>query len=177
MLFLEQNKSSNNLKELDKLITANKIISHCSNETKNILFTINNQESTINDLIQEFNLRAELSLSLKNINYTINKNIENNIILKPQIINYLLDVYSEILNNIIKHSQATNIVILINYSNKKLILKVSDNGIGFNYLEQRSKKHTYGFDILERLSKEINSIISINSYPEIGTIIEIVISI
>jgi two-component system sensor histidine kinase ComP len=38
----------------------------------------------------------------------------------------------EIINNAVKHSGATRLQIDINLKNDKLILEVSDNGIGFN---------------------------------------------
>ena len=47
----------------------------------------------------------------------------------------LFRIFQELLNNIIKHSNATNIVVAIEGSEDEFIFRMSDNGDGFNVFE------------------------------------------
>jgi signal transduction histidine kinase len=94
-------------------------------------------------------------------------------ILSLEIILNLLEVYTEILNNIVKHSAATSVEIIIQYINDHLSISISDNGIGFDYKVQRVKKGSYGLNILEELAQEIGALLEIQSTSGHGSAIKI----
>lgn len=51
----------------------------------------------------------------------------------------LFRMFQEMLNNMLKHAKATRVVITINYTDdNKFILKLADNGVGFNIEEKRN---------------------------------------
>ena len=57
----------------------------------------------------------------------------------------LFRILQEILNNIIKHAQATKIFIGLDYTDQTLLLEVTDNGVGFDAINLLSRTAGYGF--------------------------------
>jgi len=49
-------------------------------------------------------------------------------------------IYQESLTNILRHSKATKVITSITLENNNIMLKISDNGIGFNETEIKNKK-------------------------------------
>ncbi len=78
----------------------------------------------------------------------------------------------EVFNNMIKHSQATNIDILISVSEKLITLALQDNGKGFN-VEEKMKGTGAGLQNLISRASLINAKLTIQSTPEAGTKITI----
>jgi PAS domain S-box-containing protein len=80
-------------------------------------------------------------------------------------------IVQELLNNIVKHSKATEAQISVVIT-KKMILKVEDNGIGFNV-----KKLTKGFGLrnINYRVQLLNAEIEITSAPKKGTEVTILI--
>ncbi len=154
---------------IEKLIHADKLISHCSSESKNILFVLKNKECNIKKLCEELKLRAEMNFYLRDISYKMHESIEtqlkiSELNIKPEVVQYILDVYNELLNNIVKHSSATHVDISVDYNDTKFSLTVSDNGIGFDP-SSKAKEESYGLTILEKITKDVNGKLYINSEP------------
>lgn len=83
----------------------------------------------------------------------------------------ILRLLQEIINNIIKHAQATIIHIDTYYSDDKLFLKVKENGIGFDYDEAKAKKTGMGLNSIHKRIDMISGKLELNSTPQIGTTI------
>ena len=98
-------------------------------------------------------------------------------ILKPKVVQYLLDIYTELLNNIVKHSAATRIDITVGCQNDQMSLLVKDNGVGFNYKTQREKKGSYGLKMLEEMNQQIAGSLSIDSQSGLGTTVKITVEV
>jgi len=165
-------------KLMENLKIAKNLVSHCSTESKNILFVTSHRECTIAKFLEELELQAELAFSGPQIKYALNKNsLPQERILSLGIILNLLEVYTEILNNIAKHSAATNVDIKIQCADDHLSMFISDNGIGFDYKVQREKKDSYGLNIMEELTQEIGASLEIQSSSGHGSAIKISIDI
>lgn len=78
-------------------------------------------------------------------------------------------IIQELLNNAIKHSQATFVTIMVNFYQKQMHIQLSDNGHGF---EQKSQilKGTGQLNIMQRID-HINGACHIESLPGMGTVI------
>ncbi len=85
---------------------------------------------------------------------------------------YLYRIIQEALNNIIKHSKATQADIIIKFD-EKILLDISDNGIGFIYDE--SKKTGNGIFNMRDRTELLGGTFKINTAPGKGTIIEIIL--
>ncbi len=85
----------------------------------------------------------------------------------------LLRIISETLINIVKHSGASYVDILIFSSKDELILEISDNGQGFD--PKQSKFGHYGLQNIERQATAINGKVTIESIKDKGTQIKVTI--
>ncbi|WP_307533038.1 sensor histidine kinase [Pedobacter sp. W3I1] len=85
----------------------------------------------------------------------------------------ILRLLQEILNNIIKHAQATHIQIDSYLTDNILHLRVTENGVGFNPEETKSKKSGMGLNSIYKRIEMINGKIILNSAPCEGTSISI----
>jgi two-component system, NarL family, sensor kinase len=79
----------------------------------------------------------------------------------------------EILNNIIRHANATEVIIWMDFEKSNLKLRIYDNGIGFD--PNDSCTGGTGLDNLRKRAKIINAGLHIDSAPQQGTTIKIVI--
>ena len=153
-----------------ELSTIQKLITHCSSECKAIIFSIKNQNCSLKKLYLELEFRAYLNFSLLKINYKIINRIEDKEIrLQPKIIQSILEIYSEIINNINKHSKANTVLIIIKQINNSITIFVQDNGIGFNVEEKINLNDSYGLGILDDTAKDLNGMIKIKSKINKGT--------
>jgi PAS domain S-box-containing protein len=89
----------------------------------------------INEAIEELIDDVHLSGKL-NISYTACKEPEN--IVHPELSLTIYRIVQEQINNILKHSGATDATISLSFNNNQLVLSVADNGTGFD-MELRRK--------------------------------------
>ncbi len=152
------------------MINVSRILSHCSNDCKNILLVIENQNCSFAKLLERLDLDAELNLSLIKINYQINaRNLPAEVTLKPDVLQCILDVYTELLNNIIKHSAAENVDITVHYHNGIIELLVRDDGIGLDESIEKISD-SYGMDIMNKLAGEMNAGFNLTGSPGEGAL-------
>jgi signal transduction histidine kinase len=90
--------------------------------------------------------------------------------LNPSTEVMLFRIIQELLNNIIKHAQATEALIQFNLEQNRLSVVVEDNGKGFNLANQGKGKHA-GLSSVESRVHYLNGKLSIDSQKEIGTTI------
>lgn len=107
---------------------------------------------------------------LKIDNELINVNISS-----PKKDLIILRLLQEIINNVIKHSKATQLEFNMNLADEKVYLKIKDNGIGFDIENVKTKKDGMGLSSIFKRVALINGTIEINSTPIEGTIISIAI--
>ena len=138
---------------------------------RDIVWFINPSSDNVGRLISRMNETA--NTMLKGLNYTLNHTkLENIDKLTPEIKRNLFLSYKEILNNIIKHSNAKNVEINIWEEMNILNLKIKDDGIGFN--ENAVNLGNGLINIRTRVNK-IGGSIEINSKDNEGTEILIVV--
>jgi signal transduction histidine kinase len=82
----------------------------------------------------------------------------------------LFRIIQELLNNIIKHSQATEAIIQFIRENERLSVVVEDNGQGFNTTEADEQKSA-GIAIIQSRVNYLNGKMSIDSQKNVGTTI------
>jgi signal transduction histidine kinase len=92
----------------------------------------------------------------------------------------LLRIFQEACNNIIKHASANKITIDLIYNNDEMLMKITDNGQGFDIEKVRNKKEIRkmsGLKNLETRAQLINAKFEIISFPTVGTTVNIKIPI
>jgi signal transduction histidine kinase len=115
----------------------NKAISDLSNLTK----------SLHTDRIAQIGLDESIHFEIETIKKTglvdisFNRGIsEYHQSLDPQTSVFLFRMFQEVINNTLKHSKATHVNVSINYTDKyNFVLKIEDNGVGFDVKEKKDK--------------------------------------
>ena len=84
----------------------------------------------------------------------------------------LYRIVQELMNNIIKHSAATEALIQLNRENNRLSLTVEDNGNGFD-TRAATDKRSMGIDTVKSRVDYLKGQLSIDSQKDIGTTVMI----
>ena len=112
----------------------------------------------IKDLINNINITRKLKVRLDT-----SKNVEA--VLTPDLKLVVYRILQEALNNAIKHSRATNVLICIKKKENKIELIVQDDGIGFNIA---GVKKGIGLKNIENRVYLINGHLQVNTAPGEG---------
>ncbi len=80
----------------------------------------------------------------------------------------LYRILQELLNNILKHAQATSVIIQLSRLDNELNLLVEDNGIGFD-LEQVTQQAGLGLQSLQDRARSMDATLELDTAPGRGT--------
>lgn len=138
-----------------------------SQAMREIIWLINPRHDAIEDQVLQL---RDISLSmLEGIETEIHSNLDfETIKLNPQVRRNLLLIYKEVLHNIVKHAAATKVSIYFAKEEKDYILRITDNGKGFELENQMDGKH-YGLISLKERAKAMKGRLVINTAPGKGT--------
>jgi len=152
-------------------------------ESKELLESLENSNQDLRNIshqmmpraLKELGIIAALndllggSLAYLNINYNIEHfNIEQRLPQKIEITIYR--IAQELINNIIKHSKATEVSLQLFNTNNTVILIVEDNGVGFS--TTKSKKGIGLLNISSRLDM-VKGNVNFEPSPKSGTLVTI----
>jgi signal transduction histidine kinase len=133
------------------------------------------------DRIAQIGLGESIHFELENINRAGLLDIEFSITGIEQSIDdqkgiVLFRIFQENLNNILKHSKAKKVLINLTYLDDKFIMKISDDGIGFNVAEKKNSTSSaagVGLKSIFNRAKLIGADIDMQSETGHGTIVTI----
>lgn len=80
----------------------------------------------------------------------------------------LYRVVCELINNTLKHADASEIFVKLNKDDNLLVLKYEDNGVGFDEFLDIGGSYGMGFDNMENRLKSVNGTIEFDSSPGEG---------
>ncbi len=90
---------------------------------------------------------------------------------------FIFRMYQEMMNNIIKHSKATQVIVALFYQgNDTFVLKIRDDGVGFDVQEKKdsgSGSSGLGLKSMRNRAKMIGADLAIESEPGKGTTIAV----
>lgn len=117
----------------------------------------------------------ELVSELKEkVYFTIDHKLEE-VPLQKGAEDHLFRIAQETLSNTLRHSKATEVHILFIERDNFAILRIQDNGVGFE--SEQSKSTSYGLKHIEERAIEIGATSKIVSVPSEGTIVEVKVPI
>ena len=158
-----------------QLESAVDLISKSLIDLNDISKSLDGNALTSNGLISA--LESEIETLNKSGMYKVNLEIVGDpVYLSSEKDLVLLRIFQEACNNIIKHSKAINIQIMIIYQNQTVEMKISDNGVGFDVNDVKNRKETKkmsGLKNFETRSTLIDAEFNIISVKDIGTTIHI----
>jgi signal transduction histidine kinase len=86
----------------------------------------------------------------------------------------LLRIAQEAMTNVIKHSQATTAQIELDYGPKNILLRIKDNGCGFEQKESTGATNGhFGLLGISERAKRLGAELKIQSAPREGTLVEV----
>ncbi|ANU09940.1 two-component sensor histidine kinase [Planococcus antarcticus DSM 14505] len=118
-----------------------------------------------------FELVSELK---EKVHFTIDHKLEE-VPLQKGAEDHLFRIAQETLSNTLRHSKATEVHILFVERDNFAILRIQDNGVGFE--SEQSKSTSYGLKHIEERAIEIGATSKIISVPSEGTIVEVKVPI
>jgi two-component system, NarL family, sensor kinase len=111
-----------------------------------VIFDMGNLTKSMHtDRIAQIGLVEAMRFDLDSLQRTgllkVNFDVEGNEYkLEDQRSIFLFRMFQEMINNILKHSKATHVDVAVNYSiDNKFVLKVEDNGVGFDVDKKRTQ--------------------------------------
>lgn len=157
----------NNLSEIEQLTRSTAV------SMRDIIWLINPGKDRASDLQDK--LRQIASQLLIDITYNFHLGDGDNIEIPLPVRKNLLLIYKEILHNIIKHAQATDLDIISEINENKLTLTVKDNGIGFN--PESIESDGIGLQSMQRRAASVNGSLEISTKPGRGTAVTLSVPI
>ena len=115
-------------------------------------------EAAVRDLINKYNINSEIEMSFHT--FVGDLNLDYNIKLN------MYRIIQELLNNVMKHAEATEVDIQLTKANNELIIKVEDDGKGFNI---NWVKKGLGLDSIQSRVNVLKGDLNIDTAPTRGT--------
>ncbi|KYK23504.1 hypothetical protein AYK24_07365 [Thermoplasmatales archaeon SG8-52-4] len=126
-----------------------------------IVWSIDARNDTLRNLVdrmQEINVNILLIRDIE-VNFK-HKGLSKNKTIPVDYRQNIYYIYKEAINNIVKHSSANSVDILLDNTNHQFIMYIKDNGLGFDF---DKIKEGNGLRNMQMRAKRINADISINS--------------
>jgi signal transduction histidine kinase len=136
------------------------------------IWALNKEELTVQDISDKLKLYTRNMFAYNNIKLKFNDAIENDTPLNPAFALNIFRICQEIINNVFKHAQATELIINIT-KNKNIQITIVDNGIGFS--SNANDSNSFGLSNLQTRANEINAKLIIESEMNKGTSITLVV--
>ncbi len=152
-------------KKIDTLTNfANKSIS----ELRDTIWVLNSKQLRLSELKSRMlNFIKDAGESVDTICFQFGFDIHNDVQLSSKQAINLYRILQEIVNNAIKHANAKDISVSISQIENELQIKISDNGIGFDY--ESKKKISFGLTNIQNRIQEINGNLEVESNQTKGT--------
>lgn len=153
-------------------------LSNHSRETVNILretiWAVQENEHSLEDFVLRVKNYLQRTLPVNNMEWLVNTTGKLDNLLPSAHTLHLFRIIQETTQNIIKHSHASMITYDFEASNSQLLLRVSDNGIGFDFNQLFG---THGLKNIESRINDLGGKVSFLSNESSGTTILITITI
>ncbi|HEY4322940.1 MAG TPA: two-component regulator propeller domain-containing protein [Mucilaginibacter sp.] len=145
--------------------------------TKNILWALNPENDHLDEIIKEIEKFGHCLFENMNIVFTVSSNDQDTSDIKLPLgySHNITLIFKELMNNILKHSQAN--IVTFSYeltSYNRICLAISDNGKGYNI---DGLHEGNGLKNIQNRAKKINGEIIIDSCPGKGTVTKLIMLI
>jgi signal transduction histidine kinase len=165
----EENSADKRKEKSQHLATSLRAVTSNLRET---IWALNKETLSLQDVSDKLKLYARNMFAYSDIKLRFEEHIEHDAPLHPAFALHVFRICQEILNNVFKHSQATELHILIERSNK-ICITISDNGVGFD-LKQNTDE-SFGIGNLQTRADEIHALLNISSELQKGTTVSLIV--
>jgi signal transduction histidine kinase len=87
----------------------------------------------------------------------------------------LYRIVQESLNNIVKHSEASEAKLLVRRNPREIEVVIEDNGKGFSPVSETARRPGFGMTGLAERARILGGTLSIHSLPDIGTTVKLIL--
>jgi len=162
MQLADKNESNNKLLNSIAEISRDSVSS-----MSDIVWAINPKRDSLLEMIRKMREHAEEILVPKNISVTfIEPQMSAKIKLPMHLRRDLYLIFKEAVNNVAKHSGSTSVKITFQIKNHEIILKIEDNGCGFDQSRQTKGN---GLSNMQSRVEKLRGILEIESIIDYGT--------
>ncbi len=113
------------------------------------------------ELLGELAQKVPMEISWKVESHPLEKGVED----------HLFRILQESISNTLRHAKATSLEVLLIHRDDLIILRISDDGVGFNVSEE--KAGSYGLQNMHERTKEIGGVLKVVSLKNKGTRLEV----
>jgi signal transduction histidine kinase len=159
----------------EKILDSKKLVTKAIQDLRDLSKSMNTDNIEAIGLVKAIEYEMEM---IRKTGFETELNVEGSIIrLEPQKELILFRIIQEVINNIIKHAEATAITIMLAYAEKEMKIEVKDNGKGFDLTPVNDNDHSgFGLGIrnMHNRAKMIGADFSMNSSTGEGTAVTII---
>lgn len=156
---------------IEKILQASKEIQKNINE---IVWAMDPKYDTLENLLAYINDYASefLEASVIGFHIQLSRNIPS-VVINGKVRRTIFLIIKELLNNVVKHSESTQVEMEVGFEDKGITLIIHDNGKGFDTVSIPRFKN--GISNMRRRIAEVGGQFNITSKPGEGVIIELII--
>lgn len=165
----------------DDLVKKGEILVEIEKFIKKTEFTINSARNIMNglrpDQLELLGLVEAVEVHLRQFeeNHHLKYKFENNLlslVIPPEEELALFRILQESLNNTLKHAMATQVIVKLIHNSGKLILEITDNGVGFD-IKNCGRTDSYGLIGMSELVRMLGGTFDITSKLGEGTTVKV----
>lgn len=172
MFSLEANEENTPEKRKEKAHNLANALRSVTGNLRETIWALNQEKLTVQNISDKLKVYARNIFAYSSTNIRFDEVIEKDEPLNPAFALNFFRICQEIINNVFKHAQASELRITI-IKKEKLEVIIVDNGIGFN--AESSHKESFGLSNLKTRADEINASLTIYRQPNKGTTVTLVV--
>jgi two-component system, NarL family, sensor kinase len=172
-LYLNSRKEDNSSKEQELVEQSAELIGAAITDLKYLSRSLTTNLIKDNGLLGALQLEAERLNKLNGLQLQVITDGNTRFMEAEQEL-IIFRIIQEALQNILKHAGASTATIHLLFLQEQLQVTVTDNGTGF-YTGAQNKNHTAGLRNMEQRAKLLGGSYSIQSRPQEGTSVEVII--
>jgi len=157
------------------LVSISRIARESVGSMSDIVWAIDPERDSLLDLMRKMRQHADEVFTLRDIELQFNSlGAKESLRLGVDVRRDLLLIFKEAVNNAARHSRCTKVTIDLQLQGSRLLLRIVDNGIGFN---QSLETQGHGLRSIKRRAAALGGILDINVNPGVETIVKVSIPI
>ncbi|GAA5415925.1 sensor histidine kinase LiaS [Paraliobacillus ryukyuensis] len=162
MMISDQNQTKKPLKQVETMIQQAQLeMRALLLHLRPIALNDNSLKQGMEQLLQELKQKVPINMDWKVDDVTLGSGVED----------HLFRILQESVSNTLRHAKATSIDILLVKREYAVILRVMDDGVGFDVTEKQSS--SYGLHNMSERAAEIGAKLKVVSVPNKGTRLEV----
>ena len=172
MFSLEGSEELTKEKRMDKNHQLANALRDVTGNLRETIWALNKEELSLQDIADKLKLYARNMFAYSSTKLKFDESIEEDKPLNPVFALTIFRICQEIINNVFKHAQSTELIISIS-KKENIQITIADNGIGF--ISNASDNNSFGLNNIQTRANEINAKLTITSEINKGTSVTFIV--